>query len=361
MATSQDGDDIQEVDQPNVNTDSFFDSLTPETKERIAVLREKGEPVNILVIGPTGSGKSTLINALMGDTVARVGQGATSVTTEVEEYAGEYEGVKIRVYDTVGFGDTEGKSDEITINEMADANKFDLVLICVRMDSRVYGDVRNMFSMLGKKMSKEIWKRSVIVLTFHNIFLILGSVRKMSPDDKDQAVQDEISKYRTIVSDILSGSVDDEIISDIPYCVAGEKLSPEDMAETWLPALWDVCVRRCSDDAQHLLGAFSMYRFLKDLGAITAAGTFVTGAYPLLGGGIGAVVGAAIPGTTAAAGATVGASIGAAIISSAVALGVGMVVVVGGTIVVAKGVGMLANWLTKKEEPQKELTDKKND
>ena len=53
MASSLDSDDIQEVDQPNVNTDSFFDSLTPETKERIAVLHEKGEPVSILVIGPT--------------------------------------------------------------------------------------------------------------------------------------------------------------------------------------------------------------------------------------------------------------------------------------------------------------------
>ena len=298
----------------------------------------------------------------MGDTVARVGEGASSVTTEVEEYAGEYEGVKIRVYDTVGFGDTEGTNDQSTIKEIADANKFDLVLICVRMDCRAYGDVRDMFTMLGMKMSKEIWKRSVIVLTFHNIFFILGSVRKMSPDEKDQAVQDEISKYRTIVSDILSGSVDDETIADIPYCVAGEKSSPEDTADTWLPALWDVCVRRCSDDAQHLLGAFSMYRFLKDLGAITAAGTFVTGVYSLVGGGIGAGIGAVASGTTAAAGATVGAGIGAAIVPSVVALGVGMVVVVGGAAVVVGGVvggvAILANWLTKKEEP---LTDKKND
>ena len=192
MASSLDSDDIQEVDQPNVNTDSFFDSLTPETKERIAVLREKGEPVNILVIGPTRVGKSTLINNLIGDTVARVGQGVQSVTDKIKEYEGAYEGVKIRVYDTVGFGDTKGKSNKSIINEMADANKFDLVLICVRMDSRAYGDVRNMFTMLGKKLNEEMWKRSVIVLTFYNFFLLLGSVEDSG--DVQKAVQDEIKK-----------------------------------------------------------------------------------------------------------------------------------------------------------------------
>ena len=348
MATSQDGDNIQEVDQPNVNTDSFFESLTPVTKERIAALRQIGEPVSILVIGPTGSGKSTLVNNLMGDTVARVREGASSATSQVEKYEGKYEGVKIRVFDTVGFGDTEGRSNQSIIKEIADANKFDLVLICVRMDSRASGDVKNMFSMLGKELNKEMWKRSVIVLTFYNAFLQHGTVKKKDCNEKKEAVQNEIKQYQTKVSEIISGSVDDKIISDIPYCVAGEELPPEDTTD-WLPVLWDVCVSRCSDNAQPLLVAFSMYRFLKDLGAIAA----FTGGHMLSGGIIGAEIGfgigAVVPGMTAVGGATVGAGIGAALVPGVV----GLAVVVGGVVVVAKGVTMLASWLTKKEEPQK--------
>ena len=316
---------VQVVDQPNVNLEpeDLLKSLPPETKEKIAVLREKGEPVNILVIGPTGSGKSTLINNLMRKTMAKARHGASSVTTEVKKYEGEYEGIKIRVYDTVGFSDTEGKSDKSIIKEIADGNMFDLVLICVRIDSRAYGDVRNMFRTLRKKLNKEMWKRSVVVLTFYNFFLQLDTVE--DSEDIQKVVQDEIKKYQTAVSDILSGSVSSEVISDIPFTLAGTKLPPK---ETWLPVLWRVCLERCSDNAQPLLKFLSML----ELFLIAGAG------YIGVGAGIGAGIGAVDSEATAAGGAVVGAAIGAAVVP------VGIVVA---------GVKVAADWLMKKEEPQK--------
>ena len=135
-----------------------------------------------------------------------------------------------------------------------------------------------------------------------------------------------------MVSGILSGSVSSEVISDIPFTLAGKKLPPK---ETWLPVLWSVCLKRCSDNAQPLLKVVSVYELIFIMGAGTAG-------YAGIGAGIGAGVGAVVSGATAAGGAAVGAGIGAAFMPVAVCLAV-----------VVGGVKIVADWLMTKEKPQK--------
>ena len=56
-------DNIQEVKEANENLDAEYEK---KFQKKMEALKQRGEPVSILVIGPTGAGKSTLINALMG-------------------------------------------------------------------------------------------------------------------------------------------------------------------------------------------------------------------------------------------------------------------------------------------------------
>lgn len=56
---------------------------------------------NVLVIGNSGVGKSTLINAVLGEDVAKTGWGTTGTTTDLEIYANE--NVPFQVIDTIGF------------------------------------------------------------------------------------------------------------------------------------------------------------------------------------------------------------------------------------------------------------------
>ncbi|MBQ9490004.1 MAG: 50S ribosome-binding GTPase, partial [Lachnospiraceae bacterium] len=61
---------------------------------------------NIIVIGKTGAGKSTLINSLLGERVADTGMG-TAITQENKKYDRQIIAIdglpiNISVYDTVG-------------------------------------------------------------------------------------------------------------------------------------------------------------------------------------------------------------------------------------------------------------------
>ena len=302
---------VQVVDQPNVNleTENLLESLPPETKERIAVLRRRREPVNILVIGPTGAGKSALINALMGNTVARVAHGPGHVTSKLEKYEGTFEGVKIRVYDTVGFSDTDGKSDTATVSDIDKASNFDLVLICLKLDSRADAGVKRMFNVLAIGMTKEMWMRSVVVLTFANHFLELDTVQESNESEAD-ILRSETARFKAHICKFLSHCADGKIISEIPFCLAGSKRKKKlPTTNNWLRDLLDTCIMRCSDDVRPFLKKLAKHRLLLEIGAI--AGTSSIGAG--IGAGIGASIGSAVPIAGSIIGAGVGAGIGASV------------------------------------------------
>lgn len=61
---------------------------------------EKG---NVLVIGNSGVGKSTLINAVLGENVAMTGWGTSGTTDKLEIYEPKADSAPFRVIDTIGF------------------------------------------------------------------------------------------------------------------------------------------------------------------------------------------------------------------------------------------------------------------
>ena len=302
-----------EEEKPNtpINTEVPIESFSQGIKDKIQEMRDKEEPINILVIGPTGSGKSTIVNALMGEEVANVEQGAESAQSEIMECEGRIMGVKIKIYDTIGFGDTRGKSGKHIVREIAQKNKFDLILICLKFDSRAYGDVKDMFTTLKKEISKEMWERSVIVLTFTNMFLQLGNIKRLKDEGKEERIRCKINTFKDKISDFLSGQVTKETICNtIPFCIAGEEDETKlPTTENWLLTLWESCISQCSERSSPLLKFYSKQRLLGITGNVSLP--TVTGA--IAGGIIGAGVGVVghVPGMVG--GAALGAGVGAAI------------------------------------------------
>lgn len=58
---------------------------------------------NVLVIGNSGTGKSTLINAVLGEESAKTGGGTSGVTDRLEIYESKDPKVPFRIIDTIGF------------------------------------------------------------------------------------------------------------------------------------------------------------------------------------------------------------------------------------------------------------------
>lgn len=94
---------------------------------------------NVLVLGNSGVGKSTLINAVIGDTVAKTSFGTRGTTSELAVY--ESPTVPFRVIDSIGFEPSPIKSlravhavrkwSKASAKEGHEHNKIDVIWFCV--------------------------------------------------------------------------------------------------------------------------------------------------------------------------------------------------------------------------------------
>ena len=250
-----DGSNIQHGEDPNVNLPPE-DEESEEYQQKIETLHQRGEPINILVIGSTGAGKSALINNLMGGNVAQVSHSTTSEQSEVEAHEGEHKGIRIKIYDTVGFGDREGQVNSTILNAQGN---FDLVILCIDIGRRADHCLQTILSNLKSNLHIELWNHLVVVLTHTNQFIEQPSLKNMSVTEKKAVLKIRITEFKSCIYSWISSHVDRDTYDKIPFCTAGTGDIEPLFQENWLNPLWVSCIGQCSEEAQPFLMGYAEY------------------------------------------------------------------------------------------------------
>ena len=283
------------------------------------------EKVSILVLGKTGSGKSTIINAMLRGDVARTSSSPTPTEHNfAEPHEETLDGVTVIMYDTRGFFDQDVSEDDILSGIRRECTDgFSLILICLKMTDKVDRSITECLQKLRRRLDKDLWKRCVFVLTFTNYWLQNNDICDLSKVEKIAALIKQINAFKLAVKECAKGIITEEIFDEIPFVLAGTvkekqlihndvtEVIPSDdternvlaATEDWLAELWRVCLGQCDHTKKSLLRRFAKRLTLKlGICGLSAGIGASVGALGLIAGPIGGV---AIP-----AGAVIGGIVG---------------------------------------------------
>ncbi len=117
-------------------------SLQEQNEHLARLLRARNKKVNIILVGATGSGKSSTVNALFDMSVAKVGMGVDPETSVIDKYDLD----NLTIWDTPGLGDglTDEEYGEMIVEKLSEFDEngdplIDLVLVVVDASSKDLG------------------------------------------------------------------------------------------------------------------------------------------------------------------------------------------------------------------------------
>ena len=247
-------------------------SATAEPSELTKVLEqhckkqlEEETKLNLLILGEQRVGKSTLVNALLGATVADTGVpdflATAGITTEVKIYECKCNNATIKIWDTPGLLDPTCNSDEILEIVKEELSEIDLFLFCINMDKTRYlpeNPTKKIIAKISQKIGEDFWKKTLIVLTRANVAITIMGITT-PPEVLKSAYENLLEGFKTeVTKDIREYSKD-----SLKFAVAGidreKKLFPDDI-EFWLSAFWEKCYE-CIDSVP---GKISLVKVNKD-------------------------------------------------------------------------------------------------
>lgn len=232
----------------------------------------RSDSINVFITGKTGAGKSSLVNALLGKEVAKVGTTLKPETVEVTSFDAKVNGIKVVVWDSPGLQDGLNK-EEAYLNDIEAKcrGKIDLFLYCISMtNDRFLAGSRDILSMrkLTDKLGKEIWDNAVVVLTCANKYITKRKSLKAT-DDLKKDFDDKLAMWMSVLTETFKDTLQlkAETIARLPILPAGRKELPclfKEGYSPWLSSLWIKSLLVTKAEAQPALVKMNMERLKRE-------------------------------------------------------------------------------------------------
>jgi GTPase SAR1 family protein len=192
---------------------------------------------SILIVGRTGTGKSSTINSLLGRDVAPVGE-VVPVTSKVESFDCTINDATVCLYDTPGLCDSADMSNDdayiAAIKEVLPS--IDLVVFVTPLnETRVSRDERIALRSLSAAIGKELWENMIVVFTFA-CSPLPGQARF------DSFFDNRANAFKEFVAQISS----EKIATGLPFLAVDNSSEMTPDGCEWVPELFTIVVERCS-------------------------------------------------------------------------------------------------------------------
>ena len=293
--------------------------MFPSIYKKLIKWREDSKFINILVTGKTGTGKSALINSIIGQEITKEGSTLKPETKSVEHTLKTVGEISLQVWDSPGLQDGTEKEPEYVHSIVEKCSTFDLIVYTMRMSQAKIlkngPDCRAM-QILSQPtaLGPNLWHNTIIVLTFANVseqmtrYSVDGSSQTPIEIQRQEVFKDDFESAVSAIQAILIESVglSRKLAESIPIVPAGYKTASATLPKYkyeiadgerlfWLSNLWIKALRVTKLDAQPAMIKLNEYRMAESEeeyeGRLNSSKAAIARQMPLIFGAKGAEIG----------------------------------------------------------------------